>query len=120
MWVLLPLNHAPNISFSFRHIVPLVFVSTLLLLGGLSPFFPLARQAFVSILILYFLPNFYTTLRISLRERNLVYLFTLPLIFFFLHISYGLGSTAGLFRLLAMKLKQALRISHEKSDPKCA
>lgn len=108
-WVLLPLNHAPNISFSFRHIVPLLFVCSLLLLGFLSFFHPLFFAALILELAVYFAANLYFSLGIALRERTPSYFFILPFVFFTLHFSYGWGSVVGLANILKFKLSSLFR-----------
>ncbi|MBI2982472.1 MAG: glycosyltransferase family 2 protein [Deltaproteobacteria bacterium] len=103
LWVLLPLNYAPNVSFSLRHIVPLLFVS-----GILGTFFLAIFGISLPILMLlasYFLASLYYSFRIAARERDFRYFFLLPFLFLALHISYGLGSIAGLLRLIATKMR---------------
>ena len=117
MWVLLPLNHAPNISFSLRHVVPLVFVSSLFVLGGLSFLSVTAVRLLEVILGTYFILCFYYSLRIAIREKKPVYFLVLPFLFLSLHTSYGLGSVVGLLRLVATKMR--LPVKGQKCKTSC-
>lgn len=85
--------------FAWRHLVPLVFVLSLIGSGILAVFFPIFWQLFLFILGSYFLVNIYFSLKIARREKNLKYLFIIPNIFMAHHISYGLGSIWGLVKL---------------------
>jgi glycosyltransferase involved in cell wall biosynthesis len=99
-----------RIIFSWRHLVPLVFVSSLVgssglwgLLSFLSSWGSLGLLGFLSFVLivgLYTLCNIYFSTKIALRERDLRYFFIMPIIFVALHIAYGLGSVYGLFKLI--------------------
>lgn len=100
-WVLLPLNRAPNISFSPRHIVPFLFLITLITLGVGSFFHPASGWILGTMAAAYGCSSLYFSFRIAVREKEAVYFFLLPFLFLALHITYGLGSLTALFRLVS-------------------
>jgi hypothetical protein len=85
---------------SWRHLVPLIFVTGLLgsaLLGFVwTPFFYL----FLTILGSYGLANLGASVQIALEKRNIRYLIAMPFIFGILHFGYGLGSLWGVLKLI--------------------
>ncbi len=107
LWVSYPLRFAA-VAIRLRHIVPLLFVLSLLLAGGLSLLlptlvipggsFPLFPLILAGILTSYLAANFYHSLRAAASNRNLRYAVVLPLLFATLHITYGVGSLGGLLR----------------------
>lgn len=99
LWVLLPLNHAPNISFSLRHIVPLLFFLSLLISGIGAFFYPAVWPLFLLVIGSHTILSLYYSLRISIREKRPSLFFILPFIFISLHIAYGVGSFVALFYL---------------------
>lgn len=99
IWTTFPLKFGVKI-FSFRHLVPLMFVFSLIILALLSFFFSAFFKLFLLILVFYFSASFYFSFKISLREGDLRYLFLMPIIFSSRHFSYGLGSIFGLTKLI--------------------
>ncbi len=105
-----------KIIFSWRHLVPLAFVSSLIgllglwgLLSLLSSSSSLGFLGFLLIIGSYSLCNLFFSIKIALKEKDLRYLFTMPIIFVTLHIGYGLGSVYGLLRfILSKKVRQEL------------
>ena len=87
-------------AFSWRHLVPFVFVSSLIGLGALSFFSQIFLWLFLFILGSYALTNAYFSIKITAKEKDFRYLFAMPLIFATLHIGYGLGSLLGLLKVL--------------------
>jgi GT2 family glycosyltransferase len=100
VWVILPFLYSQIIPVSLRHLVPLVFVTSLLgaiLLGLLAkPFFWLSLVIIGS----YILASLIGSFQIAWRERDIRYLIVTSFIFGMLHIGYGLGSLWGVFKLL--------------------
>jgi len=66
---------------SLRHLIPLFFVLTL----------PLSIWPYI-LLSLFF------SFQIAIREKDLKYLFLMPIVFFCRHFGYGLGSIFGFFK----------------------
>jgi cellulose synthase/poly-beta-1,6-N-acetylglucosamine synthase-like glycosyltransferase len=101
VWAILPFLYSSITPVSWRHLVPLIFVTTLLgsvLLG----FFwaPLRYYLFLIILGCYGLANLGASLQIALEKRSVRYMFAMPFIFGMLHFGYGLGSLWGVFKIL--------------------
>ena len=81
---------------SWRHLVPISFVGALCL----SMLTSLATRKFGWFLLVigpYFLVNLFVSLRAAL-QKNRQLIFYLPVIFFYLHLSYGLGFAEGLIK----------------------
>ncbi|MEA3560872.1 MAG: glycosyltransferase family 2 protein, partial [Candidatus Omnitrophota bacterium] len=100
LWVILPFRYTNITPVSLRHLIPLVFVLSLIGSGIVSFFFLLFKWIFLGIIFSYCLANVYFSAKIALRERNFSYLFLMPVAFAMLHISYGLGSGLGMIKLL--------------------
>lgn len=80
---------------SLRHLVPIIFVLSLIFLGFGSLFSNIIRWALLSEVLLYLILGFSFGIKIS-NDRNIKSIFILPLIFFILHFSYGLGFGLGI------------------------
>ena len=105
IWVLLPFSYAPGISFSLRHVVPLFFLLSMIMLGVFSFSVPAASYILWGLLVLYMAANFYFSARIAIREKSLAYFVVLPWIFISLHVAYGIGSVLGAVFMLSLKAK---------------
>ncbi len=80
---------------SLRQFVPFVFVSSIILLGLLSPFFFAFRLTLAVEVGMYLLANLAASFKVAgSRIRAIPFL---SLSFFILHVAYGLGSMFGLF-----------------------
>lgn len=110
LWNMFTLVLSPG-SMSVRHFVPLVFVSSLIGIGavalaGFST--PTWLQAFIWLLAmelgLYFMLSVLFALKLA-RKTSYSNLPLLPLIFFTMHVSYGMGSIEGIFRIPAFLLR---------------
>jgi len=97
-WVMFG-NKFAKIPFSFRHIVPFFFVSSLVLFLTLSLVNQYFFLLFLFILISYSITNFGFSLFLS-AKNNLKYLLPLLITFAILHFSYGLGSWWGAMKIL--------------------
>jgi glycosyltransferase involved in cell wall biosynthesis len=101
--LIIPLKFAVVI-FSWRHLIPLSFVLSLITFGLLGFFWFEFLWLFVFILCSYLLANFYFSVKISLVQKDFRYLFFAPVAFALLHIGYGSGSIYGLLIILKSKL----------------
>jgi cellulose synthase/poly-beta-1,6-N-acetylglucosamine synthase-like glycosyltransferase len=99
IWAIYPLKFMKR-PLKLRHLIPFFFVLSLISTLSLSFLNPLFFKIFLTIIFLYLVVNLYFSFKISLREKNLLYLFTLPLVFFIRHFGYGLGSLWGLAKLI--------------------
>jgi len=98
VWVTYPLKFKIKI-FSWRHLIPLFFVSGLLGLFVLSFFFLAAKILFNLFFGSYLLLNLFFSLKIAVK-KGFKYLFVLPVAFAVRHIGYGFGSIFGLIKVL--------------------
>lgn len=84
-------------ALSPRHLIPFLFVLSLILSGIFSVFFSACGLTFSLILGSYLIANLFFSLKLSLKH-GLKYLLVLPIIFITLHFSYGLGSLWALLK----------------------
>ena len=99
IWAIYPLKFVKK-PLCLRHYIPLIFVLSLLGTGILGIFFFVFLWMFLFIISLYFLASLYFSIKIVIKEKNIVFLFLLPLIFATRHIGYGLGSILGIIKLI--------------------
>jgi glycosyltransferase involved in cell wall biosynthesis len=99
IWAIYPLKFV-SMPFSWRHYVPLVFVSSLIGSAALSVFSQIFLWLFLFILGSYALTNVYFSVKITAKEKDFRYLFWMPIMFATLHIGYGLGSLWGLLKVI--------------------
>ncbi|MCK5094357.1 MAG: glycosyltransferase family 2 protein, partial [Spirochaetes bacterium] len=103
LWAILPFKYSKIMPVSWRHLIPLVFVSSLIGSIAISAFSSIFFWLFWLILGSYFLSNAYFSIKISKKEKDLKYIFIMPLIFGSLHLLYGLGSLWGTLRAVVSK-----------------
>jgi len=94
-WVTYPLKFGVK-AFSLRHLMPLIFVSSLIGTGILGIFFLPSFWLFLGIFGLYIVLSFYFCSKIVIKEKNWRYFFLMPIAFSCRHIAYGLGSVKGI------------------------
>ncbi len=87
IWTTYHLKFSKRLLVSWRHLIPMIFVLSLLLF-------------FSIILTLYLLVSFYFSFKVALKEKDFRYLFIMPIFFTSRHIGYGLGSVWGLVKIL--------------------
>lgn len=95
-WNIKTIRIAPG-SLSLRHFVPLVFVTSLLT-SWMIP------KLWLAIMISYLLCNLFFSLKIA-AANGFRYFFIMPAVFVTIHLSYGLGSLAGVFEFLTSGLR---------------
>ena len=93
-----------------RHFIPMLFNIFLI---TLISFYFIADDTyifkfFLSILFLYIFLNLIFSTINTYNNKNLFYLISMPLVYFVLHFSYGLGSIFGLFTAIKLKLKKGI------------
>lgn len=101
-WAIIPMKFIKR-PLKLRHYIPLMFVLSLLALGILGFFFPLFFFMLLSLLFFYFLLMGWFSFKTVLREKDMRYLFTMPVAFAVRHFGYGLGELAGIFDLFINK-----------------
>ena len=100
VWAIYPFKFVSHMPVSWRHLVPLAFVSSLIGSAALSVFSQIFLWLFLFIFGSYALANAYFSIKIAAKEKDFRYLFAMPLIFATLHIGYGLGSLWGLLKVI--------------------
>ena len=101
-------------SFSVRHCVPLLFVLFLLVGGALAFGHPYLAWGYLAVLGLYVLLAAVAAVGLTLRHRRLAMLLTF-FAFPLLHLGYGIGTLAGIFRFGLARLPDS-RL--EKLEPR--
>jgi len=87
-------------AFSWRHLIPLAFVLSLIGTIILSVIFPLFKWLFWGIAGIYVIMNLIASLHITIKYRNALYLLIVPFVFVVRHFGYGIGALWGLIKLL--------------------
>lgn len=100
-WAIYPIRFVDNIPVSLRHFIPLIFLTGII--GGIFlSFFSIFFMWMLSFVLgLYLL----IAISVSLRyiKEGVVSFLILPVFYFFLHFSYGLGSLYGLLKVIVSK-----------------
>ena len=91
-----------GVIFTLRQLIPAIFVSSLIFTGVLSFFSKFFLGLFSLIICSYLLANFGFSLAIAIK-KGLKFLPLLPIVFFTLHFSYGLGYLKGIWDFLIRK-----------------
>ena len=107
LWVFYPLKFGRK-AFSFRHIIPFLFVLSLLCLGVLSFFSVYFLWLLILDVGLYLFFSLYFSYKIAIKEKSIRLLFLMPLVFGARHIGYGLGSIFGIIWIFVKKKKQVI------------
>jgi len=103
-WAVYPMKFVKHMPVSLRHLIPLFFVSSIVLL----PLFALAYKPFFYIFLVivtsYVLVSLFFSFKIALKKTDWRYFLTLPAVFLMIHIPYGFGSVcAGIKLLFSLK-----------------
>ena len=91
------LLHISPRSVGFRHLVPLCFVVSLVGMSILSIFFPILKWIVVIILLFYLFAAIGATFSACSKYGG-KYFLILPISFFCIHCSYGLGTISGIIK----------------------
>jgi cellulose synthase/poly-beta-1,6-N-acetylglucosamine synthase-like glycosyltransferase len=94
---------------TWRQLIPVFFVSFLIISGILSLIFKPFSLVFFFMIISYLIANIGFTLLIAVG-KGFKYLFTLPFIFATLHFSYGLGYLKGIWDFIFFKKHEREKI----------
>jgi glycosyltransferase involved in cell wall biosynthesis len=94
-WAFYPLKFGKKI-FSWRHMVPLAFIVSLIVSGLLAPFLQAFQTSLIGIRGTYIVANLVASLHVSWREHRCSYLVVLPVAFAIRHLAYGTGALVGL------------------------
>lgn len=91
------LNYIDRDAIGLRHMIPLIFVVGLLFGVILSIVFRPFVYVYLSGLALYFICNILASLQCSLKH-GIKFLIPLSILFFVVHVSYGMGTIKGLIK----------------------
>jgi glycosyltransferase involved in cell wall biosynthesis len=94
-WVTKPMQFGTTIA-SARHLIPMIFVSSIIFPLLFSLFIPNIYVVSIAAISMYLLLLLSVAIKQSIHARKLFYLVLSPIVFSSYHISYGLGSLAGL------------------------
>jgi len=101
-WAILPFVFSSVIPVSLRHLIPLGFALALLAAVAVVPW---SAEPLGLVTVPYAIANGIASAHVAIKERKLPYLFRMPVVFFALHFSYGVGSIAGALEVAAMRLR---------------
>lgn len=83
-------------SMSLRHFIPLLFVMSIVLLSVLSFFYGIFEYVFILEMVLYFILDIVFSVNMA---TNVIQFLLLLILYPIFHISYGIGSIIGIFKL---------------------
>lgn len=81
-------------SLSLRHLIPLIFVTSIIFLGIMSCFIHQIAYVLVFELLLYIVLGLIFAIK---KTKNILEILKMILYFFLLHVSYGIGSLISIF-----------------------
>lgn len=102
--------HKVGTVFTWRQIIPAIFIGCLVIFLSLSLISKLFLWFVVILFLLYLSSNFFFSLQIAIK-RSLRYLPILPIVFFTLHVSYGVGYLKGIWDFLILKNHKRKKIA---------
>jgi glycosyltransferase involved in cell wall biosynthesis len=117
VWAILPFRYTDVVPVSFRHLVPMFFVGSVIVSASLGLFFPVFRLVALLILGSYVVATIVMSASIAIRERAIGLLFVMPVVFWSLHITYGLGSLWAAVRSASALFRHAILLGSRKSSP---
>lgn len=114
-WAILPFLHCQHIPVSWRHLIPLAFVLTLMsaAMAFRAIAWPMAVVAGV-----YLLVNLGVSAQLAVKKSQPFLFFPLAITFFGLHFSYGAGSLCGLVQtagILSLRLTRRFFVKPTES-----
>jgi len=99
IWTIYPLKFGIKF-FSWRHLAPLFFIFTLIILFEISSFSKIFYFLLLLIISLYLSVDILFSFSIAIKEKNFGLFFVLPFVFANRHFGYGFGSFWGMIRIL--------------------
>ena len=109
MWAVLPFLYSRVIPVGWRHLVPFLFVSALLACSTAALVSPIGRWMLLALVGTYGTANILASMQVAMKERNPIFLLTMPAMFTAMHLSYGFGSLCGFIKMLASLPKRVLQ-----------
>lgn len=89
--------HMERKAVSLRHMVPLLFVLSILGSMAIGSFISFGRKMLAAILVTYFIAAIGADIS-ACRRNGWEYVLVLPVMFFCVHVSYGVGTIIGLIK----------------------
>lgn len=112
VWAVLPFAYSDIIPVSWRHLVPLAFVTSLLGSAVLGLLMPSFLWLCVAVVVAYGIADLAASLHLAVRERDVRYVLLMPAIFASLHLTYGLGSLWGVVKVVTRTVLR--QVGHDK------
>ena len=106
VWSVLPFAYSTVIPVRWRHLAPLAFVGTTLILGAVALAQPTMRWAPALTAVPYLVVNLAASVQVAFRKRSWRYVALMPIAFATLHLAYGAGSLWGAARLAAIATRR--------------
>lgn len=97
MWYLAPY------AFAIRHAITGLFTSGVILGAFLSIIFPKIAIIYKTILFIYLIFAFFSSIQQAIRLKNAFFIFILPFCFFLYHFIHGAGIIIGAYKILINK-----------------
>lgn len=114
VWAVLPFRYTDVIPISFRHLVPMFFVGSLIISVLLALAFPIFRVIPLVIIGAYLVTTIFMSAWIAFSQRDTRLLFVMPIVFGLLHITYGLGSLWAAVRSAPALIRHAVLLSNRR------
>lgn len=106
-WAIYPVAFTDHFPVSLRHLIPLLFLLTLLVTGCLSFFSKSFLIIFLAIILLYLFSSLIYSIKAAGKKYH--YILFLPLFFPGLHLTYGIGSFWGAISVMYKKLFRTVK-----------
>jgi cellulose synthase/poly-beta-1,6-N-acetylglucosamine synthase-like glycosyltransferase len=108
VWTILPFVYTDVIPIRLRHVVPLVFVTSVIGSAILAMRVELFLWLLLVILGSYFVTSIVASIQIAWRKRDFRFFILMPLLFSMLHFGYGFGSACGAIKALGISFGRLL------------
>jgi len=108
-WAIYPIALAKRFPISVRHFIPLIFVSGIIFLIIVSIIWSFFLVVSLVLLIFYLIGSLYFSC--EKIDKKYYLLPFLPILFFILHLTYGIGSIWGAIRVMLFKMNNLGRSS---------
>lgn len=99
-----------------RHVIPMIFVTSMVLLGLLAPFISWSAWTLLGAIVAYVACSLSSAVHIAVKRHRAEYVVTMPLAFALLHTVYGAGSLYALSRLTTGRIFKGARPRADASD----
>lgn len=99
IWSILPFAYSEAVPIRWRHLLPLAFIVTVLVLAAAGLWFRLSCLFLVAVMLVYGALSIGCSIQLGVRYKHAAFVFMMPLVFAVRHFAYGFGSLCGLFKL---------------------